>query len=185
MNENYGWRQECPKCSYPKTGGDLGEPRIYVLHDPKAQMAYFESNKKFESGDWYCKGCGFHNFARNSVCIKCETPAPSEGGGGRGAPSGSQWGSHSLKNSRQNATVYPGDWNCRNCGDFQFAKNYHCRKCGAAKVVGSEVEKNFDLKNDRNFNNVNFRPGDWECPKCQDHVFARNDRCRRCQTVRP
>merc|ERR1719491_2730034 len=28
----------------------------------------------------------------------------------------------------------------------------------------------------------NMRPGDWTCPNCQDHVFAKNDACRRCGT---
>jgi len=28
-------------------------------------------------------------------------------------------------------------------------------------------------------------PGDWQCPKCQDHQFARNTQCRRCGTARP
>merc|ERR1719434_531590 len=23
-------------------------------------------------------------------------------------------------------------------------------------------------------------PGDWMCPRCNDHVFARNSQCRRC-----
>merc|ERR1712232_873093 len=24
----------------------------------------------------------------------------------------------------------PGDWSCPNCGDHQFARNQHCRRCG-------------------------------------------------------
>jgi len=29
------------------------------------------------------------------------------------------------------------------------------------------------------------RPGDWICPHCQDHVFARNVSCRKCGAARP
>ena len=29
------------------------------------------------------------------------------------------------------------------------------------------------------------RPGDWECPSCGDHNFARNTNCRRCGEPRP
>jgi len=29
--------------------------------------------------------------------------------------------------------VIPGDWNCPNCGDHQFARNAECRKCGSPK----------------------------------------------------
>lgn len=28
-------------------------------------------------------------------------------------------------------------------------------------------------------------PGDWLCPRCNDHVFARNPACRRCGTAKP
>ena len=29
------------------------------------------------------------------------------------------------------------------------------------------------------------RPGDWACPKCSNHNFARRDTCNRCQTPKP
>ena len=29
------------------------------------------------------------------------------------------------------------------------------------------------------------RPGDWDCPACRDHQFARNSACRRCGTPKP
>jgi len=29
-----------------------------------------------------------------------------------------------------------GDWNCTHCGDFQFARNYTCRVCGADRSAG-------------------------------------------------
>ncbi len=32
---------------------------------------------------------------------------------------------------------------------------------------------------------MNMRPGDWSCPKCRDHQFARNHHCRECGTARP
>merc|ERR1719444_655017 len=33
--------------------------------------------------------------------------------------------------------------------------------------------------------NSDMRPGDWTCPNCQDHVFAKNDACRKCGTPKP
>lgn len=32
---------------------------------------------------------------------------------------------------------------------------------------------------------VDIRAGDWECPKCNDHQFARNTECRRCGAPKP
>lgn len=29
------------------------------------------------------------------------------------------------------------------------------------------------------------RPGDWDCPKCNDLQFARNPTCRQCGTPKP
>ncbi|CAK0903238.1 unnamed protein product, partial [Prorocentrum cordatum] len=81
----------------------------------------------------------------------------------------------------------PGDWNCPGCGDHVFAKNSTCRRCGAPKpegvtqaVTGGPATVggpggSFVLQN---------RPGDWTCPNCGDHVFAKNDVCRRCGTVK-
>mmetsp|Transcript_25610 Transcript_25610/g.76381 ORF Transcript_25610/g.76381 Transcript_25610/m.76381 type:complete len:251 (+) Transcript_25610:99-851(+) len=34
-------------------------------------------------------------------------------------------------------------------------------------------------------NPSNMMPGDWLCPRCGDHVFARNRACRRCATPKP
>merc|ERR1711976_1030472 len=30
-----------------------------------------------------------------------------------------------------------------------------------------------------------MQPGDWVCPGCFDHQFARNTQCRKCSTPRP
>ena len=31
----------------------------------------------------------------------------------------------------------------------------------------------------------NRRPGDWDCPECGDHQFARNTECRQCGEPKP
>lgn len=131
-------------------------------------------------GDWDCPNCGDHVFAKNNVCRRCGTTKPPEAGQ---AMSGGQvvtGGGFVLQNR-------PGDWNCPNCGDHVFAKNSTCRRCGAAKPEGTTQAVtggpatvggpggSFVLQN---------RPGDWTCPNCGDHVFAKNDVCRRCGTVK-
>jgi hypothetical protein len=37
----------------------------------------------------------------------------------------------------------------------------------------------------RTSNGAAVRQGDWHCPNCKDHQFARNQFCRRCQTPKP
>merc|ERR1712217_15012 len=30
-----------------------------------------------------------------------------------------------------------------------------------------------------------IKEGDWACPSCGDHQFARNEKCRKCETPKP
>merc|ERR1719188_2601502 len=30
-----------------------------------------------------------------------------------------------------------------------------------------------------------YKPGDWTCPGCNDHQFAKNETCRKCGTPKP
>jgi len=96
----------------------------------------------------------------------------------------------------------PGDWTCPACFDLQFARNAACRRCGtprpgspggsvpgqqamtAATFYGPPGEA-VVASGGRGGGGLEMRPGDWICPRCNDHVFAKNDACRRCSTPRP
>lgn len=81
-----------------------------------------------------------------------------------------------------------------------FAKRDTCFKCGASRDgtksgdggTGSEI-CNFFAKagwcksgDQCPYKHVQGASGgDWECPKCGDKQFARNDRCRKCGGPRP
>lgn len=90
----------------------------------------------------------------------------------------------------------PGDWICPSCGDLQFARNTSCRRCGqlnpGAGEAGSQLTPHGG-SNERHIGSTfpaggggtDMRPGDWLCPRCNDHVFAKNNACRRCSTPRP
>eukprot|EP00930_Biecheleria_cincta_P033469 TRINITY_DN23199_c0_g1_i1.p1 TRINITY_DN23199_c0_g1~~TRINITY_DN23199_c0_g1_i1.p1 ORF type:complete len:422 (+),score=84.24 TRINITY_DN23199_c0_g1_i1:55-1266(+) len=97
-----------------------------------------------------------------------------------------------------------GDWICAGCGDHQFARNTQCRKCGAAKSaggggggVGGGAKKNLPWMSSQGGGGGGgggggsggggggaaggeFMQGDWNCPSCGDHQFARNTNCRKC-----
>jgi len=85
----------------------------------------------------------------------------------------------------------PGDWNCPNCNDMQFARNPNCRKCGTAKcgpggmagdACGAAASTRGFVGSGASEANAQRRlkPGDWFCPGCNDLQFARNMSCRRC-----
>merc|ERR1719246_385197 len=113
-------------------------------------------------------------------------------GGGGGAPGG----------------MKPGDWSCPSCGDHQFAKNATCRKCGAEKPegagaagvgggmgggmmgMGGGIGGMMGMGGCMGGGMMGgmgggAKPGDWNCPACGDHQFARNVTCRKCGTPKP
>jgi predicted RNA-binding Zn-ribbon protein involved in translation (DUF1610 family) len=68
----------------------------------------------------------------------------------------------------------PGDWDCKSCGDTQFARNKECRQCGAAAPKAGGPNTSSSSK----------KAGDWDCSKCGDLQFARNAKCRQCGTAK-
>lgn len=80
----------------------------------------------------------------------------------------------------------PGDWNCPGCNDLQFGRNSSCRRCGTARPApGSLPAARPAAAAFAAESGKGMRPGDWNCPRCGDHVFAKNDSCRRCGSGKP
>jgi hypothetical protein len=55
-------------------------------------------------GDWLCRGCNAHNFARRDICLRCERARPEP-------------------------KLREGDWICRGCNAHNFARRQHCHQC--------------------------------------------------------
>merc|ERR1719356_1377930 len=95
------------------------------------------------------------------------------------------------------AALKPGDWICPSCQDHQFAKNDACRKCGqprpegagfaygasqpAAAMAGAGGGAMLGMAGGCG----GMKAGDWLCPGCGDHQFARNAACRKCGMPKP
>ncbi|CAK9081343.1 unnamed protein product [Durusdinium trenchii] len=127
----------------------------------------------FKEGDWLCPSCGDHQFARNASCRKCGAPKDEV------APATTS-GRPIMRVASGQDLVFKDDWNCPQCGDFQFGRNASCRKCGAprpAHAAGGQPAA-APVASD-------FKEGDWICVDCGDHQFARNTSCRRCGAARP
>lgn len=142
-----------------------------------------------------------------------EGGGPPQGYGGKGSSKGAYNGHATGKGSSKgsfngHATGRNGAaWTCEGCGDLQAAHRSECQGCGSPAPSGRDLSapghaatyqreaRSFESRREEpraapawqavGASTGEFlRPGDWRCPKCQDHVFARNDACRRCGTDR-
>lgn len=85
--------------------------------------------------------------------------------------------------AQTNGKGNPGDWNCPNCRDLQFARNTVCRSCGTSKpshLVASSSTALALVPATKE-----MQPGDWTCPVCQFHCFKTLPFCRKCNTPKP
>lgn len=167
----------CPKC------GDFQFARNIACRQcgaPNPRLtAVPEGVENARPGDWVCPSCNDLVFARNAACRKCGTSwwswwAEAIGEGPGGKPSG----------NRVVAEPRPGDWVCPACGDEQFARNAACRLCCAMKPPPEEEGDAQGQEDGSGPRPQNVRKGDWMCPMCGDHVFARSATCRNCYMPR-
>eukprot|EP00929_Paragymnodinium_shiwhaense_P052521 TRINITY_DN2630_c0_g1_i1.p1 TRINITY_DN2630_c0_g1~~TRINITY_DN2630_c0_g1_i1.p1 ORF type:complete len:343 (+),score=72.31 TRINITY_DN2630_c0_g1_i1:99-1127(+) len=85
-----------------------------------AAVAQREPKKDMRPGDWECRQCNNHNFAKRDSCNRCGA-SKEEATRGKGAGAGGA------------GNVKEGDWFCHECGDHNFRRNQNCRKCAAPK----------------------------------------------------
>ncbi len=114
--------------------------------------------------------------------LRRDSRKPRRMGEYRGRREGSQ-------NSRS-STVKSGDWICPKCKNHNFANKKVCNRsnCEQPKprgVSGRRDTRRREFGQSRGHENPNMKPGDWNCPKCKNHNFAKRDVCNRCDTRKP
>ena len=114
--------------------------------------------------------------------LRRDSRKPRRMGEYRGRREGSQ-------NSRS-STVKSGDWICPKCKNHNFANKKVCNRsnCEQPKPRGGSGRRDTrrrEFGQSRGHENPNMKPGDWNCPKCKNHNFARRDVCNRCDTRKP
>jgi len=138
----------------------------------------------FRPGDWLCSVCDGHVYASKSTCRCGATkasasrviePAPLQRARslesselyGRDSPSSGLIESSTRKTvlplrDRSNSPPPPPN------KQSSFDREHSQRRDGLPRGVGGSG----------GFLPANWKPGDWLCPSCNDHVFARKDYCR-------
>lgn len=71
---------------------------------PQPKKRVGRDDVEMKRGDWLCHKCDFMNFAKNTVCLKCDAKRP----------------------KRQ---LLPGEWECPKCNFLNYRRNMACFHC--------------------------------------------------------
>ena len=114
---------------------------------------------------------------------------------GRDSRPGSRRGNNQRGRDRKfgddrHSSMKPGDWRCPKCKNHNFANKKVCNRTGCEEPKPRGGGRGRDSRGHRSSNSGGFRdsnmkPGDWNCPKCNNHNYARRDVCNRCDTRKP
>lgn len=132
-------------------------------------------------GDWTCPSCGDNVFARNMACRQCGTQKPGAAGG-----KGGKGGNTALAGALAviQALTQTG---ALNLGGVLGAKGggkgkSDCKWCAKGECW---THKGASFGGSAGKGGAQTMAGDWLCPGCGDHQFARNETCKQCQTPKP
>ena len=105
-------------------------------------------------------------------------------------PMGEYRGRREGSQNSRSSTVKSGDWICPKCKNHNFANKKVCNRsnCEQPKPRGGGGRRDprrREFSQSRGYENPNMKPGDWNCPKCKNHNFAKRDVCNRCDTRKP
>jgi len=135
-------------------------------------------------GDWICPSCGDTNFSRNTICRKCGQEKPESSAG-------------HLKHTVPATPVEVEQFLVLNPVEQHAADKFRKMDAKAQRLVinkgGLEGARDATAAFIGRLSAVDkiargtvvLPPGDWICPGCGDHQFARNESCRRCATPKP
>ena len=97
----------------------------------------------FENNDWDCPACNNSNFARRTVCNRCEAPRPGAGQPARDQrrfnDRSSRGGGRDDRRERRNdrsGTFNDNDWDCPECSNSNFSFRQSCNRCDAPRPGG-------------------------------------------------
>lgn len=169
-----------------------------------------QSKNKPRPGDWNCPSCGFSNFQRRTACFRCSFPAASAVqvnnkqyinfngtmcglNGGANIFSGKSGNSPTqppfqvstqlpqAQSMRSNATYNDQVSTKHGNANYRFNGNSSSGANNAAMNYNNRFSSPQPCNaNSNSGSNVPFRAGDWKCPTCTYHNFAKNLVCLRC-----
>ena len=123
-------------------------------------------------------------------------PSESKFRRGRDSRPGSRRGNDQRGRDRKfggdrGSNMKPGDWRCPKCKKHNFANKKVCNRtgCEEPKPRGGggrgRDSRGHRSSNSSGFRDSDMKPGDWNCPKCKNHNYAKRTVCNRCDTRKP
>lgn len=174
---NFSFRTECYQCYEPRPAS-AGAPPPARVYEPRERAP----------GDWDCPACGVDNFARRLECFKCGEPHPDPDS----VPERVYREPRQPRRDWNNEGGYearaprPGNWDCPACGCDNFGFRTECFQCGDPRGDAPDSQRGrFDRFDNNQSREQSLKPGDWMCPECNGHNFARRMDCFKCQAPRP
>ena len=113
------------------------------------------------------------------------------GAGGSGEPRAARAGTHHIYPRKpKDGDVRDGDWSCEVCKGHNFANKIACFTCRSPRPAGYVIAPGSEDGAEGGAEGaapkpVDRKPGDWTCPKCDENVFAKRNRCYKCSTSKP
>ncbi|KAI5963571.1 NRP1 [Candida pseudojiufengensis] len=167
------------------------------------------SKNRPRPGDWTCPSCGFSNFQRRTHCFRCSFPASSAAAiqesiysNGRRMDSTSKQQQQTQQPPQQQQQVIQPQQQQQQQIQPQLQQNsirsslqqqqqysQHSQpQTHIQTQTQSQPQSNsqpHQSQQERNFNGVPFRAGDWKCELCMYHNFAKNLCCLKCSASKP
>merc|ERR1712070_673985 len=122
-----------------------------------------EVREGMKRGDWICRACKNHNFAKRTHCANQLCGAQRREGDGE---------FRSGKGAGRQQEIE------------QEKKRASAQVAASVNNVAALMNWSKDPKKDPDWKPPDFRKGDWMCHRCNNHNFAARMDCSRCHTQR-
>lgn len=175
-NHNYASRAVCNRCKAPKA----------------LDAAPAGGSGSMRPGDWNCLLCGNHNYASRAACNRCQAPKNS-------MPEETAAASHQqLINQAWAGMAQAYGFSLDLAGQGWAGQDYtaalvQAMELQALMAQGASAQCQVSQPGEGSMCGVpktahiarsGMRPGDWLCPRCDNHNFAGKEACNRCLAPR-
>lgn len=181
----------------------INRGQMVGARDPTAAfIARMNSVKKIISngvllspGDWLCPGCGDVQFSRNNSCRRCgiEKRVVAQASPEKSCPSVRYWLADTIPAEPVEVEQFLAENPVEEHAQQKFRDMdpkiqrlvlNRGQMVGARDPTAAFISRIVKMEKTL-IGIVPIQPGDWICNLCGDHIFSRNQNCRRCNNTKP